>query len=167
MATFLHEQAIEKEKKNNGKTYLFMQVDEDSRAHLVAYFTVTLKNYNIPKELTRGKRKKLTGGESDKEQISGYLIGQLGKNDSYRQLMKGTEILNTAESIIGIAATLTGGRFIIVEYEDIPLLNKFYESHKYTFYPPSEESEGELNLYMKRIPVLSEDQTAKLYSLLI
>ena len=62
------------------------------------------------------------------DSIPCYLIGQLAKNSNItkNQAIKGTDLINSALSIIRSAETFVGGRYVLIECHGTPELLKFY-----------------------------------------
>ena len=61
--------------------------------------------------------------------ISASLIGQLGKNDKYQDLISGDVLLKYACDTVQEAQSIIGGRFVYLECEDKPRLVEFYKSN--------------------------------------
>ncbi|MGL4913566.1 MAG: hypothetical protein ACRC3Y_14175 [Romboutsia sp.] len=130
---FLKEKSIEYEKKSKGKTY-FM-VDElnlqNGILEIVAYFTLAIQVLKVPDEYSNRKRTKLDGisAKRNNKPISEfpvYLIGQLAKNDNYKNKISGSEVIENALAMILKAQHAVGGRIVLVECFDNEKLIKFY-----------------------------------------
>ncbi|SFR10533.1 hypothetical protein [Desulfoscipio geothermicus] len=59
-------------------------------------------------------------------EIPAFLIGQLGKNDSYAGEIAGDEIIDYALSVILRAQEIIGGRIVYIECQDKLELKEFY-----------------------------------------
>lgn len=130
---FLKEKSIEYEKKSKGKTY-FM-VDElnlqNGILEIAAYFTLAIQVLKVPEVYSNRKRIKLDGisAKRNNKPISEfpvYLIGQLAKNDKYRNEINGSEVVENALAMILKAQHAVGGRIVLVECFDNDKLIKFY-----------------------------------------
>jgi hypothetical protein len=131
--------AIQFEKTSKSRTYLLVDLDELSAGEfvLLAYFTIALQVLKISDlNLSKSQIKKLDGfsATKNKEQITDFpvfLIGQIGKNDTYKSQIKGDAIIESAMSIISRAQDDVGGRIVLVECADNPNLIKFYQNNKF------------------------------------
>ncbi|MCK4259130.1 MAG: hypothetical protein KAX49_09135 [Halanaerobiales bacterium] len=83
----------------------------------------------MSEELSKSKRKRLDGLHKNTTDVSCYLIGQLGKNDLYKGVVQGKKIINYAVNVIMKAYQCIGGRFILVECNDVQQLVTFYQSN--------------------------------------
>jgi hypothetical protein len=61
--------------------------------------------------------------------VSAPLIGQLGKNDKYKDLISGDVLLYCACRTVKSVQALVGGKFVYLECEDKPRLVDFYKSN--------------------------------------
>lgn len=133
---FLHNRAIEFEFLNKGKTYLLCDNDiliEKGQFVILGYFTVALKVFDLPDNLSNRKRKEMDGMSAKLhgktvDSIPCYLIGQLAKNSNIPkdQAINGTELIDRAMAVIRSAEALVGGRHVLIECHDTPELLKFY-----------------------------------------
>lgn len=125
--------AITHEKKSKSRTYLIIDTDkleQNSEICILAYFTIANKTLFIDeKEVSRTTVKKLDGLSKNKTELPSYLIGQIGKNDKYSDLISGDEIINYAMDVINQVYELIGGRFVLIECNDHPKLISFYEKN--------------------------------------
>jgi hypothetical protein len=137
---FLKKKAVLFETQSKSKTYLLLDKERFSRGkvHLLAYFSVALKVLDISVlNLSNRKIKELDGfsakirGEAINE-FPVYLIGQLAKNDLYKDDIDGEIIIRQAMSVISSAQEKVGGRIILVECDEIPALVEFYETHSFS-----------------------------------
>lgn len=130
---FIRSKAVEFEQRDLGRTYFI--VDEqltllEQHIAILGYFTLAMKSIVFSPEISKELRKKIA---NDKNALmaTGYLIGQLGKNDKYREYIKGEEILSVAMELISDLHERLGGRFVYVECEDHPKLISFYERNHF------------------------------------
>ena len=62
-----------------------------------------------------------------------FLIGQLGKNDDFKDAIAGSDLLRHALSIIHTPWEFVGGRVVAVECKPEPKLHEFYYKHDFEF----------------------------------
>lgn len=130
---FLKDKAILYENTNFGKTYLILDKEELDKGSFIvmAYFTIAQKSVDISAISNKQKRKMLGSypGRDNLKSIPAYLIGQLGRSDSYSsQQLSGTDILNECYNAISMAARIVGGNLIILECREC-MFSNFYEKH--------------------------------------
>ena len=128
---FLKDKAILYENTNFGKTYLILDKEELDKGSFIvmAYFTIAQKSVDISAISNKQKRKMLGSypGRDNLKSIPAYLIGQLGRSDSYSsQQLSGTDILNECYNAISMAARIVGGNLIILECREC-MFSNFYE----------------------------------------
>jgi hypothetical protein len=126
---FLRSKAIEFELKNIGRTYVFIdeeQLVNDDVIAILGYFTITMKSITFAEDVSKSLRKRVTSNKNA-DQAVGYLIGQVGKSDHYKEYITGREIIETSIELIYELFEKLGGRFVLVECEDHPRLLQFYE----------------------------------------
>ena len=131
LENFLQEKAILYENTNFGKTYLILDSTELKNKNFViaAYFTIAQKSVDIS-EVSAKKRRKMLGvypGRDKLKSIPAYLIGQLGRCDSYSsQQLPGNDILNECYHAISLASRIVGGNLIVLECRE-GMFSKVYE----------------------------------------
>ena len=130
---FLKDKAILYENTNFVKTYLILDKEELDKGSFIvmAYFTIAQKSVDISAISNKQKRKMLGSypGRDNLKSIPAYLIGQLGRSDSYSsQQLSGTDILNECYNAISMAARIVGGNLIILECREC-MFSNFYEKH--------------------------------------
>ena len=140
---FLHNKAIQYERSNKARTYL---VYDESYLNLLGYFTIAFKSIDL-KNVSKTKRKDMTAGE-DVEVYSAYLIGHIAKNSDINTDLKGTQLLQHAQSVIAEARDLIGGRLIYIDCKDIEKLKTFYLDNGFKYFNTSEKT-GLLQYYLK------------------
>lgn len=99
---------------------------------IIAYFTLALKTLHIAKETSKSTRKKIDGLSKTKDEVPGYLIGQLARNDYYFGEITGKEIIDYAINIVKQATGFVGGRFVLVECKENEKLIKLYNDNGFT-----------------------------------
>lgn len=79
---FLIHKAIpfEKAEYQSSRTYLVGFANDQQQFSLCGYYTLSNKPFILSEELSKSKRKSLTGGKTNQDAISVVLIGQLSKN---------------------------------------------------------------------------------------
>lgn len=60
------------------------------------------------------------------------LIGQLGKNDPFRQELTGQYILEQIFKVISRVQYFTGGRLALVECRNVQKLRQYYEANDFS-----------------------------------
>ena len=156
---FLKERAILFEKLGKSRTYLIFDEDEEE-FNVLAYCTLAMQVLKVPKDLLSGnKTKKLDGFGSKIKGIKitefpTILIGQVGKNDLYKELINGIEIMQYCLSTVFKGQAVLGGRIIMLECKDIPYIVNLYE--KFGFQKLEKDyDEGEL---LQMIRILEDDE---------
>ena len=143
--TFLRDKAITFEKASRARTYLILDEEAltDGKIDIIAYFTVSMKALNLREGISKNVRKHLDGlGNKQGSTFVVYLIGQLGKNDTYSSEIDGKELIARAIATIKEAYEVVGGRYILVECEPVPGLKKLYEDNDFTFLQESLENDS-------------------------
>ena len=131
LENFLQEKAILYENTNLGKNYLILDSTELENKNFViaGYFTIAQKSVDIS-EISAKKRRKMLGsypGRDKLKSVPAYLIGQLGRCDSYSSLqLPGDTILNECYNVISLASMIVGGNLIVLECRD-GMFSKVYE----------------------------------------
>jgi len=111
-----------------------------------------------------GRKAKFFDGFSSKingvkiTEFPAILIGQLGKNEMYSDLIYGTEILEYCLAKIFEGQARLGGRIIMLECKDIPYLIHLYKQFGFDVLDKDYE-EGEL---LQMFKVLEEDEIVEL-----
>jgi hypothetical protein len=124
---FLKNSAILFEKLNKSRTYLIFK---KGTTDILAYFTLTISILKIVDEhISKKTLKKLDGISKEKKEFPVYLIGQLGKNDKFWNVIDGKSILKKAISLVCKANSIVGGRVVLVETLNNEKLIKFYEEN--------------------------------------
>ena len=131
---FLHNNAIEFEKKTLSTTHLLINENKE----LVGYFSIANKKLNIPKEVvktfSKTKLKKIGQSSNIKKdgsyEINSYLIGQLGINFSQEikgEKITGKDLLNEIWILLLEAKKLVNVKYIWLECENNSKLINFYK----------------------------------------
>lgn len=131
LENFLQEKAILYENTNLGKTYLILDSEELKNKNFIisGYFTIAQKSVDIS-EIPTKKRRKMLGsypGRDKLRAIPAYLIGQLGRSDSYSSWeLPGNTILNECYNVISLASRIVGGNLVVLECRE-GMFSKVYE----------------------------------------
>lgn len=118
---------------------------DDGELQIIAYFTLALKILQFSPLTSKSSRKKMDGLSKCKDEVSGYLIGQLAKNDYYSSEISGKEIIDYAINIVNQAFDYVVGRFVLIECKDNENLISFYENNGFSFLQKDED--GLVQLY--------------------
>lgn len=126
--------AIRFEETGHSRTYLIL--DEES-SNLLGYFAVTFKELLlIGKDISKSEVKKMDGISKERERISAFLIGQIGKNASIENNpLDLQKILAEVYDVIAAARALIGGRLVFLECENNEKLINHYKKHGFTLIP--------------------------------
>jgi len=126
--------AVEFSKAAIAKTYLVM-ASYQGENKIAGYFSlsgsksfvVKTKGNEISKKMKRRFNKFGTYDVVLKQyHIAALLIGQLGKNYKYKELITGDELLTMAVDMLRHVQSLVGGKFIYLECENNEKLIGFY-----------------------------------------
>lgn len=132
--SFLKYKAVEFSKSAIAKTYLVMASYQGAN-QIAGYFSVSgsksfvvkTKGNEISKSMKRRFNKFGTYDAVLKQyHIAAPLIGQLGKNYKYEELITGDELLTMAVDMLRHVQSLVGGKFIYLECENNEKLIEFY-----------------------------------------
>lgn len=130
---FIQRKAIDYERRGIGKTYLFIDADalNNEKFILMAYTTVAHTTIDISR-LGKNKKKTVLGnypGRDGLNSFSAFLIGQLGRSDTYTHVdLPGDILLNEAYHIISEASKIIGGNLLVLECRE-HMFEKFYSKH--------------------------------------
>ena len=159
---FLKNRAIVFEKMGKSRTFLIFDEDKED-FKLLAYFTLALQVLKIPESFSNRRIKQLDGfnakihGERILE-FPALLIGQLAKNDLYRDCMSGYELVQYCLSTLLDGQIRLGGRIVMLECKDIPYLISFYKQFGFAKLE-KDYKEGDL---IQLIKILREEEIIEL-----
>lgn len=159
---FLKEKAILFEKLGKSRTFIIFdeEIEDIKNFKILAYFTLALQVLKVPENLSGNKIKKLDGFSSTihKEKITEFpaiLIGQVAKNELYKDCISGFEVMQYCLSILLSGQTYLSGRIVILECKkDVPYLIDFY--NQFGFIMLEKDYEGEK--YIQMLKILNEDE---------
>lgn len=155
---FLKEKAILFE--TLGKSRTFLVYDEESENfQVLAYFTLALQILRIPQVLSNRKIKDFDGFSAKIKgtritEFPSILIGQVGKNDLYKDVITGFQLMEYCLNTLLNGQNYLGGRIITLECKDIPYLLEFYAQFGFVKLERDYEK-GEL---LQLIKILKEDE---------
>ncbi|HZK37757.1 MAG TPA: hypothetical protein VFC98_02605 [Clostridia bacterium] len=156
---FLKDKSIIFEKLGKSRTY-FIYDENAEEFNILAYFTLAMQVLKVPEELLSGRKTKLLDGYGSKikgEKITEFptiLIGQIGKNDLYKELISGKEIMEYCILLVLRGQATLGGRIIMLECKDIPYIINLYE--KFGF--QKLERNYEDDEFLQMIKILDADE---------
>ena len=162
--TFLHHKAIEFENLAKSRTYLVCdehQLDmaqaEIDELTVYGYVSLAVKTLVVNDALSNRKRKELDGFSAKLHgkplnHFPCYLIGQLARNSNVpKEDVKGSEMIETAYSIIENAEKAVGGRYIMAECENEDGLIRFYEQNEFMKFADVIEDDCHMVQMLRRI----------------
>lgn len=150
---FLLHKAIPYENTNYGKTYLCIDCEKVTSGifSVIAYFTIAQKSLDIS-NLSKKKKRKVLGeypGRDGLGSVPAYLIGQLGRSDSYsKEDLDGQQLLNECYHAISVAAQVVGGNLLVLECRE-HMFSKFYEGQGFKKLYDELNEENLYTLYKK------------------
>lgn len=150
---FLVHKAIPYENTNYGKTFLCIDTMKASCGEfaVIAYFTIAQKSLDIS-SLSKKKKRKVLGdypGRDGLSSVPAYLIGQLGRSDSYtKEDLNGQQLLNECYHAISVAAQVVGGNLLVLECRE-HMFSKFYENQGFKKLYDELNEESLYTLYKK------------------
>ncbi len=148
---FLKDKAVLFDKQGFSKTHLIYTSFRGEMV-LVGYYALAYKCFVIKSSArisnTLKKRIAKFGQYDDTLKqyvVSAPLIGQLGKNEKYKDLISGDVLLYCACKTVKDVQALVGGRFVYLECEDKLKLIDFYKSNGFVEFGNRELEADELN----------------------
>ena len=155
---FLKERAIAFEWMGKSRTFLIFNENEEE-FKVLAYFTLALQVLKIPESFSNRKIRNLDGfnAKIHGERITEFpaiLIGQLAKNDLYKDHLSGFKLMQYCMSTLLDGQMRLGGRIVMLECKDIPYLIYFYEQFGFIKLE-RDYQEGDL---IQLIKILREDE---------
>lgn len=156
---FVHNKSIEFAKKKLSITYLVIRKTDDGKTVLVGIFTLAHKAVEVTNtNISNTARRKLSryaklDEETDKYNVSAFLIAQFGKNSAVSEKWKisGNELMDLAFEVLRHVQYFVGGGVVYLDCENIDKVLEFYKSDYNRFKIFGERvarSEGKLYLQM-------------------
>lgn len=133
---FLLVKAVEFARQGYSQTHLVFASYKEKPV-LVGYFTLANKYIAIKSSsrvISKNMQRRLSKFGQYNEvtksyYISALLIGQLGKNANYNNIITGGELLRLACETVKEAQNIVGGKFVYLECEDKDRLKEFYKTN--------------------------------------
>jgi len=128
---FLKNKSFEFEKRDKSRTYL---VFDDAKyvagdVTILAYFTLSLKSLDFRDTLSKSKIKDIDGFSKEVSGVAIALIGQFGKDENEAKNVPGKDLLDLCMDKIYQVKTLIGGRYVLIECQDIDKVVNFYRAN--------------------------------------
>lgn len=120
---YLHNKAVLHEKEDTARTSLLV---EEETGNIIGYFTLATKIFDFTSASSAKNRKRLTGNKQANS-FSTILIAKIGRNDDYKGLVPGKEVLEASLYNCTLIKDLCATKVVCVEYNDEPFLKEFYE----------------------------------------
>jgi hypothetical protein len=135
ITNFLKNKAVEFDKRNKSRTYLLLDIDAFLAGDItiLGYYTLTMKNLPLSRELSKSLVKKIDGFDNSAIAAESILIGQLGKNSKYAAEISGAYILDLALDTVYTIQNLAAGRIVFIECEDKRKLIDFYIQNEFVY----------------------------------
>ena len=128
--TFLKEKAFDFERRDKSRTYLVM---DDSSGILLGYFTLSLNALPFRDSVSKNTIKRIDGFSKDVNAVGIVLIGQLGKDSEKAKGLSGIQLLNMCIEAVCKVQEIIGGRFVMLECQDITKVVEFYKKNGFQF----------------------------------
>lgn len=135
---FLKQKALIFDKQSFAKVHLVFTKYKGEQA-LVGYYALANKSFVVKANVNKTSSAKISQSlrkriakfaylDKDTNQfiVTAPLIGQLGKNYNYKDLISGDTLLRYACDTVKEIQSLAGGKFVYLECEDKPFLIDFY-----------------------------------------
>lgn len=132
---YIKNNALEFARRKMSITYLVM----DSDGNLVAIFALTHKAVQLSAHgLSSSTRRRVEryarlDEASGTYMLSAFLIAQFGKNNQYKQMISGKDLMDITMNILSDVQRKIGGGVVYLECEDRPQLLSFYSSDQNRF----------------------------------
>lgn len=148
---FLRTQCIDFQQRNLCRTYLIIdeEASEGNGPAILAYFNLAINFMRVNEEVPKKIREKLNV-QRKRPTIPCYLIGQLAKNDRYKDEIKGSEVLDYAMGYIVEAQQIVSGCCVRVDCRDHDKLRSSYETNGFIYIQMN--GDGDLCQYVKMVP---------------
>lgn len=142
------EMCISFEKRNRSRTYLIL----NENSEILGYFSLALKTlFAKKKSLTNAIRKKTNPGKDcslispETDYYNVYLIGQIGRNDSFtRKDLSLSDILSEIFSILIEVQNRVGGSSILIEVDNNQKLIELYKEHGFQYLETGQDNLSQL-----------------------
>lgn len=140
---------------NRSRTYLIL----NEKNEILGYFPLALKTLFAQKKRVKGSiRRKINPGKSissiatDLEYYNVYLIGQIGRNDSFTNKdLSLADILSEIYPIFAEVQTRVGGSSVLIEVDNNERLIDLYQKHGFTSLGSDQEALSQLLILLNAI----------------
>ena len=126
--SFLKSKAFDFEIRNKSRTYLIIE-----NAGLIGYFTLSMKALQFSPDVSKNIVKSIDGFSKDSSAVGIILIGQFGKDKVLAKDIDGSKLFDICIDVIYQAQTIVGGRFVMLECQDIESVISFYKRKGFMF----------------------------------
>jgi hypothetical protein len=142
--SFLKNKALEFERRDKARTYL---IYDDNRSTLLGYYTLSLKALPFAECISKNTVKSIDGFSKDIRAVGIILIGQFGKDTELAKDIDGGHLLDICIETVYTAQKIVGGRFVLLECQEIDKIVSFYEKNGFK---PLQYDENDKYLQMVR-----------------
>ncbi|MCL2019882.1 MAG: hypothetical protein FWG70_09015 [Oscillospiraceae bacterium] len=139
---FLKQKAFEYEKRDKSRTYLIF---DENDGNLLGYFSISLKALPFNENLSKSKIKNIDGFSKDVKAVGIVLIGQFGKDSVLAKNISGSELFNACMERVKAAQRIIGGRFVMLECQEIEAVMAFYKQNGFE-HLQRDENDGYLQM---------------------
>ncbi|MDR0197812.1 MAG: hypothetical protein LBI36_06305 [Oscillospiraceae bacterium] len=122
--SFLKNKALEFERRDKARTYL---IYDGNKSALLGYFTLSLKALPFTENTSKNTIKSIDGFSKDIRAVGIILIGQFGKDTELAKDIDGGHLLDICIETVYAAQKIVGGRFVLLECQEIDKIVSFYE----------------------------------------
>lgn len=132
---YLKKTCFEHQKRSLSRTYLFIKPKKNMNFDVIGYFSIALKALSLNEDhgLSRGMLKRFCSRGKEETTVC-FLIGQIGKNDSFKKEINLKKILNSINIEFNAVKKIIGGSTILLECQKANgKLRKLYEEHGFIF----------------------------------
>ncbi len=157
---FVKEKAILFEKLGKSRTYFVIDKEAaDEEIKILGFFSLAISILDVPQNISNRSRKVLDGWSAKRygtivDKIPSILIGQLGKNDLFRDELSGAKLFELCLSKIYEGQRIIGGRIIMVECKPEPKLIEYYKNEGFVLIN-AESNDGNYKMLYR---VLQEEE---------
>lgn len=162
LEVFLKEKAKILQEKDITRTYFVVKKSDltslDVSSFILGYFTLSLKTIQFSENVSGSKRKVLTTDKKS-ESGTGYLIGQLGKNDNRCYEIDGKDLMMLAFTELNKVHDIVGGRFVFLDCLPIEKVVKFYEKESFSKLSDVRNGNGYLQMFCRLPAILTSEKS--------
>lgn len=126
------------------------EVSSEGEPGIFAFFSIGISHMDIRPEVPGRYRRKLNV-ILKKPTVPCYVLGQLGKNEPYKNAITGKEIIDYAMQFLIDAHKIVGGCCVRIDCKDIDRLKSFYIDNGFEYIQKNEA--GDLLQYIRLLDV--------------